>query len=64
MIDDLVRQWFFQGDNKIYFTSNNTEVHYGMHLFVNWKRQNHEKVLKQYLEKEECKAEIVNRLFF
>ena len=49
MIADLVRQLFFQADNKKYFTSNNTDVHYDMHLFANWMKQNHEKVLEQFL---------------
>ena len=51
MIEDFMRHRFFQGDNKKYFTSNNTEGHYGMHLFGNWVRQNHENVLKQFSEK-------------
>ena len=45
MIKDLVRRWFFQGDNKSYFTSNNTIARYGMYLFANCMRQNHKKVL-------------------
>ena len=64
MIEDLVRQWFFQEDNKKYFSSNNTEADYHMYLFANWMRQSREKVLEQFLEKEECKTEITTELMF
>ena len=33
MIENLVRQWFFQGDNKNCFTSSNQMAHYAMRLF-------------------------------
>ena len=46
-------QWFFQESNKSYFiSSNNTETYYGMQLFANWMRQNHEKVLEKRLRDE------------
>ena len=64
MIGNLVRQWFFQGDNKKYFTSNNQMAHYGMHLFVNWMREKLEKVLEQFFKKERCEAEITTELLF
>lgn len=35
MIEDLLRQWNFQGNDEKYFKSNNTKAHYAMHLFEN-----------------------------
>ena len=64
MIEDPVRQRFIQGDNKRYFTSNNTETHYGLHLFANWMRKKHDKILKRFLEKEGCETEITTELMF
>ena len=46
LMNNLARQWLFRGDNKKYFTSNNTEAHCGVHLLANWMRQNNEKVLE------------------
>ena len=64
MIGDLVRKWFLQGDNKMYFTSKNQIAHYGMHLVANCMRQSYKKVIEKFLEKEECKAEITIELLF
>lgn len=64
MIMDLVRQWFFQGAKEIYFTRINIEARYDMHLFANWMRKKHEKIIEQFLKKEEYKAEIATVLMF
>lgn len=58
MIEDLVREWFFQGDNTKRFTSNYTEAHHGMNLFTNLMRQNHEKVLDNFWKKVGCEEGI------
>ena len=63
MIENLVRLWFFQRDKKS-FTTNNKMAHYRMHLSANWMRQKHEKVVGQFFEKEECRAEITTELLF
>lgn len=55
-----------KGDNKKYSTTNNTEAHYDMYmyLFSNWMRRNHKRFLEKYLKKEGCKAEITTKLMF
>ena len=58
MIENLIREQFFRGDNKKYLISNNQIPHYRMHLFLEWIRQKHEKLLRQFLEKERCKTKI------
>ena len=40
---------------KKYFMSNNQKAHYGIHLFANWMRQNHEKVLEEFLKNKDPK---------
>lgn len=51
MIENLVRQRFFQEDNKRYFTSNNNiQTYYDVELFFSWMRQNHKKVLERFLK--------------
>ena len=35
-----------------------------MHLFANWMRKKHEKIIEQFLKKEEYKAEIATVLMF
>ena len=57
-------QWFFQGGSKKYFASNTQMEHYNMHLFSNWIRHNHGKVLKQFFEKERCEAERTTEFIF
>ena len=63
MTEDLEREQFFLGDNKKYFTSNITEVHHGMNLFVNKMGQNHVKTLGQVLKKGGCEAEKTELMF-
>ena len=50
MIEDPVRQRFFQKVNKKYFTSSNTDTHDGIYLVANWLSQSHEKILEHFLE--------------
>ena len=40
--EDLLRQFFLQGDNKKYLTNSNTETH-SVYFFGKSKRQNHER---------------------
>ena len=50
MAEDLVRQWFLKEKTK-YITSENQMACHGIHLFMNWMKQNHEKVFELFLEK-------------
>ena len=63
MIKDLVRQWFFRKITKyilaVIILRRITHV-----LICDWMRQSREKVLEQFLEKEDCRTEIITELMF
>lgn len=51
VVKDLARKWFLKGDNRICFTDNSGEAHYGMYLFANWIWWKHGKVLEKNLRR-------------
>lgn len=61
MIEELVRQRLFQGDNKKCFTSNNTEANWHALALC---AQTYERLIGQFLQKKGCEAEITTELVF
>lgn len=51
IVKDLARKWLLKGDNRICFTDNSGEAHYGMYLFANWIWWKHGKVLEKKFKK-------------
>ena len=64
MIVNLVGKWLYQRENKNYFYINNTAALYGMPLFANLKKQNHEQTLGQLLHKRPCQNVFIYRIAY